>query len=60
MDQGRRQKSEPKWRIFMNKTSMVSFAALLRGRLRFRLADINWLSSIVGFTLYASIYCYMA
>ena len=60
MDQGRRQKSDPKWRIFMDKTSMVSFAALLRGRLRFRLADINWLSSIVGFTLYASIYCYMA
>jgi hypothetical protein len=44
----------------MDKTPMVSFAALLRGRLRFRLADINWLSSIVGFTLYASIYCYMA
>ena len=60
MDQGRRQKSDPKWRIFMDKTFMVSFAALLRGRLRLSLADINWLGSIVGFTLYASIYCYMA
>lgn len=60
IDQGRRQKSAPKWQIFMDKTSMVSFAALLRGLLRFRLADINWLSSIVDFALYASIYCYMA
>jgi uncharacterized membrane protein len=41
MDQGRRRETDPKWQIFLNKTSMVPFAALLRGRLRFTLADIS-------------------
>ena len=35
---------------------MVTFGALLRGRLRFTLADISRVSLIAGFTLYAAIY----
>ena len=56
MDQGRRRETDPNWQIFLNKTSMVPFAALLRGRLRFALADISRVSLIAGFILYAAIY----
>ena len=47
---------DPKWQIFMDKTSMVPFAGLLRGRLRLALADISRVSLIAGFTLYAASY----
>jgi uncharacterized membrane protein len=40
----------------MDKTSIVPFSALVRGRLRFALADISLESLIAGFTLYAAIY----
>ena len=40
----------------MDKTSMMPFAALVTGRLRFTLADINRVGLIVGFALYAVIY----
>ena len=48
MDQGRRRETDPKWQIFMDKTSMAPFAALLRGRLRFALAEISRVSLIAG------------
>jgi uncharacterized membrane protein len=56
MDQRRRLETDPKWQIFMDKTSRISFAAQLRGRLRFPLADISRVSLIAGFTLCAAIY----
>ena len=56
MDQRRRRETDPKWLVFMDKTSMMPFAALVTGRLRFTLADINRVGLIVGFALYAVIY----
>jgi uncharacterized membrane protein len=56
MDQRRRRETDPKWQAFMEKTSMVPFAALASGRLRFTLGDINWMGLIAGFALYAAIY----
>jgi uncharacterized membrane protein len=44
MEQRPRRETDPKWQVFMDKTSMVPFAALLRGRLRRTLADINRVS----------------
>ena len=54
--QRRRRKTDPKWQVSMDKTSMVPFAALLRGRLWFTLFDINRVSLIASFALYAAIY----
>lgn len=56
MDQRRRQETDPKWQVFMQKTSMIPFAALMSGRLRFTLADINGIGLFAGFALYAVIY----
>ena len=56
MGQGRRRETDQKRQIFMDKTSIVPFSALLRGRLRFALADISLVSLIAGFTLYTAIY----
>ena len=56
MEQRSRRGTDPKWRVFMDKPPMVPFSALLRGRLRFALADISLVSLIAGFTLYAAIY----
>lgn len=56
MDQRRRQETDPKWQAFMEKTSMVPFAALAGGRLRLTMGDINWMGLIAGFALYAAIY----
>ena len=56
MDQRRRRETDPKWQVSMDKTSMVPFVPLLRGRLRFTLVDINRVSLIAGYALYAAIY----
>jgi len=40
----------------MDKTSMVPFSELLRGRLRLSLADINPVSKIASFTVYVATY----
>lgn len=56
MDQRRRRETDPKWQAFMEKTSMVPFAALASGRLRFTLGDINWMGLVAGIALYTAIY----
>jgi len=56
MDQRRRRETDPKWRAFLEKTSLIPFVALLSGRLRFTADDINWLGLIVSFVLYGALY----
>ena len=56
MDQRRRRETDPKWQVFMEKTSMVPFVALISGRLRFTADDINWVGLMVSFALYAALY----
>ena len=40
------------WVRFREKTSLVPFAAMMRGRAAFRLADINWLQVAFGLVLW--------
>ena len=56
MDQRRRRETDPKWQVFMEKTSMVPFAALVSGRLRFTLGDVSWRGVVAGSALYVAIY----
>lgn len=56
MDQRRRAEADPRWATFMANTSMVPFAAMFAGRLRFTLADVNWVGLIAGTGLYLAVY----
>ena len=56
MDQRRRRETDPKWQVFMEKTSMIPFVALVSGRLRFMPDDINWVGLIASFALYGALY----
>lgn len=56
MDARRRQEDDPRWQIFMARTSMFPFAAMIRGRQSFTIADINWMGLIAGCGLYAAVY----
>ena len=56
MDARRRKEADPRWKSFMEKTSMVPFAAMVAGRLRFTLADINWMGLVAGLSLYVAVY----
>lgn len=56
MDQRRRAETDARWKNFMEKTSMVPFAALASGRLNFTPADINWMGLVAGFGLYVAVY----
>lgn len=56
MDARQRRLDDPRWQAFMEKTSMVPFAALVTRRLEFTRVDINWKGVIIGIGLYAAIY----
>lgn len=56
MDARRRQETDPRWQGFMQKTSMMPFAAMLAGHQRFTVADFNWMGFIAGLGLYAAVY----
>jgi uncharacterized membrane protein len=56
MDARRRKEEDPRWQVFMEKTSMVPFAALIAGRLKFTMADLNWTGLVAGAGLYAAAY----
>ena len=56
MDQRRRREIDQKWQVSIDKTSLVPFVALVSGRLRHTLANINRVGLVAGFTLYVAIY----
>lgn len=56
MDDRKSREEDPRWQDFMAKTSMMPFAALVQGKLRFTMADINWMGLVAGLGLYAAIY----
>lgn len=56
VDLRKRKEEDPRWRAFMGKTSMLPFAAVIAGRLKFTAADINWTGLIAGAGLYAAVY----
>ena len=56
MDARRRKETDPRSQAFMEKTSMLPFAAILSGRQKFTADDINWMGLIAGIGLYAAAY----
>lgn len=56
MDNRKRKEPDARWQTFMNATSMFPFAAILSGRTRFTMADMNWAGLVAGLALYAAIY----
>ena len=56
MDIRKRANVDDKWQAFYATTSLIPFAALISGKTRLRLAEINWLALLVGLVLYACIY----
>ena len=56
MDARRGKEDDPRWQAFMEGTSMVPFAAMVAGRQKFTLSDINWMGLVAGLGLYATVY----
>ena len=56
MDARRRREDDPRWKMFMENTSMMPFAALASGRQSFAAEDINWTGLVAGLALYAAVY----
>ncbi len=56
VDRRKRKEEDPRWKEFMEKTSLVPFASIISGRLKFTAADINWKGLIAGCGLYVAVY----
>lgn len=56
MDARRRKDEDPRWQAFMDNTSMVPFAAIAQGKVKFTAADVNWGALLAGIALYAAVY----
>jgi len=56
MDQRRRAETDDKWKSFLAQTSMVPFGAIISGKQKLTLADINWIGLVAGIALYVLIY----
>jgi uncharacterized membrane protein len=56
LDRRRQQDPSPDWQAFYAMTSNIPFAALLAGRNRLAVSDINWTAVVVGLTFYAVLY----
>lgn len=58
MDAKRRHRPEPEWQQFYATTSYFPFVALVAGRTKLRIADINWIAVAVGLILYVLLYLF--
>lgn len=56
IDARRRRGADSDWQAFYQTTSAIPFAALIRGRTRLALRDINWVAFAAGLVLYAALY----
>ncbi|PLW83648.1 hypothetical protein CWI75_04675 [Kineobactrum sediminis] len=56
IDARRRRLDDPDWKAFYQTTSAIPFAALITGRTRLSLGDINWLAFVAGLVLYVALY----
>lgn len=52
MDRRKKASAGEKWQGFFATTSLIPFAAILSGRIKFRLAELNWLAVGIGIALY--------
>lgn len=58
IDAKRRHRPEPEWQQFYATTSWFPFVALVTGRTRLRLADINWIAVAAGLVLYVLLFLF--
>ena len=56
IDARRRRGADADWQAFYQTTSLIPFAALLAGRTRLALGDLNWLAFAAGLALYGAFY----
>ena len=56
IDARRRRGADADWQAFYQTTSTIPFAALLAGRTRLALGDLNWVAFVAGLALYAAFY----
>jgi len=56
MDARKRENYDEKWQAFYSSTSLIPFGALIGGKARLGLGEINWLAVIIGLVLYACTY----
>ncbi|MDO8860321.1 NnrU family protein [Haliea sp. E1-2-M8] len=56
IDARRRRAPDTDWQAFYQSTSMIPFAALIAGRARLALGDLNWVAFAAGLALYAAFY----
>ncbi len=56
MDARKRQEDSEHWRSFMTTTSMVPFLAIVQGKAKLSLGELNWAAFVAGVGLYAVIY----
>jgi uncharacterized membrane protein len=56
IDVRRRRSADADWQAFYQTTSLIPFAALIAGRTRLALGDLNWVAFAAGLVLYAAFY----
>ncbi|MEQ9465448.1 MAG: NnrU family protein [Haliea sp.] len=56
IDARRRKLDDPDWQAFYRTTSTIPFAALIGGRTRLALGDLNWVAFAAGLGLYVALY----
>ena len=56
MDHKKSQSDDPAWKAFYATTSNIPLVAIITGKTRFYVQDMNWASVMMGLTLFATLY----
>lgn len=56
MDSRKRRETDPRWQVFLEKTSLWPLASILSGRLTVTANDVNWLAIVTGLVVYTLTY----
>jgi uncharacterized membrane protein len=56
MDSRKKANQDEEWLAFHANTSVLPFAALISGRAKLKLSELNWIAVVIGVALYSSAY----
>lgn len=56
MDYRKKAIHDEKWQEFYSSTSTLPFAAILSGKTKLQLSELNWVAMVIGIALYGSLY----
>lgn len=56
MDYRKKANHDEKWQEFYSSTSTLPFAAILSGKTKLQLSELNWVAMVIGIALYGSLY----